>query len=71
MLAWLRRRLGRSGTSMTGAMSVLDEVWQPGRVRARDRLDARHERTQPAPTPGDRLLSERRLRLRGRRDRSE
>jgi hypothetical protein len=66
MIGWLRRRFGRSSRSMTAAMSVLDEVWQPGRVRARERLEARHERVQPAPSPGDRLLSERRLRLRRR-----
>jgi hypothetical protein len=71
MLHWLRRRFGRTSRSMTAALSVLDEVWQPGRVRARERLDARHERTQPAPSPGDRLLSEGRLRVRGSRDRSE
>jgi hypothetical protein len=60
--------LGRSNRSAVAAMSVLDEIWQPGRVRARERLDARHERAQPVPSPGDRLLSERRLRLRRRAD---
>jgi len=68
MLRSLRRLLGRSNRSATAAISVLDEIWQPGRARARERLDGQHERVQPAPSPGDRLLSERRLHFRRRRN---
>jgi len=68
VLRSLRRLLGRSNRSARAAVSVLDEVWQPGRARARERLDARHEQAQPAPSPGERLLSEGRLHLRRRKD---
>ena len=42
-------------------MGVLDSVWQPGHVKAREDLDGRHERAQEAPSPGDRLLDSGRL----------
>jgi hypothetical protein len=68
MFRLIRRLLGRSNRSAQAAVSVLDEIWQPGRAQARERLDGQHERVQPAPSPGDRLLSERRLRFRRHRD---
>ena len=51
-------------------MSVLDEVWHPGAARAREDQETRHERSVPAPSPGDRLLRSGRVRI-GRRARDE
>jgi len=50
-------------------MSVLDEVWHPGAARAREDQETRHERSVPAPSPGDRLLRTGRVRI-GRRGRA-
>lgn len=50
-------------------MSVLDEVWHPGAARAREDQETRHERSVPAPSPGDRLLRTGRVRI-GRRGRT-
>jgi hypothetical protein len=50
-------------------MSVLDEVWHPGAARAREDQESRHERSVPAPSPGDRLLRTERVRI-GRRGRA-
>ena len=68
MLSWLRRSLGSSSRGARAAMSVLDEVWHPGAARAREDHETRHERSVPAPSPGDRLLRTGRVRI-GRRAR--
>jgi hypothetical protein len=70
MLSWLRRSLGSSSRGARAAMSVLDEVWHPGAARAREDQETRHERSVPAPSPGDRLLRSGRVRI-GRRPRED
>lgn len=44
-----------------GAVSVFDEVFSPAAARARDHLQADHERRIPTPSPGDRLLDDGRI----------
>jgi hypothetical protein len=62
MLRWLWRGMGRSGgTTMSGALGALDEIFNPAAARARELVDEQNERVLPAPSPGDRLLAERRL----------
>jgi hypothetical protein len=46
---------------MGAALGALDEVFNPGAARARDLLDAQHERVVPTPSPGDRLLDDGRI----------
>lgn len=58
MLSWLRRGIGGSGGSSAAALGVLDGILHPGAARAREHLDAQHERVMPSPTPGDKLLSD-------------
>jgi hypothetical protein len=64
MLAWLRKGIGGSAGGMGGAIGVIDEVFNPGAARAREEMAREHEMALPAPTPGDRLLTEGRLTIR-------
>ena len=54
---------GRAGRapSMGAAIGALDAVFNPGAARAREEIDAQHERVIPTPSPGDRLLSDGRI----------
>jgi hypothetical protein len=58
MLNWLWRSMGDSQRASAAALGVLDGIFHPGAARAREQLDAQHERVVPSPTPGDKLLSE-------------
>lgn len=49
---------GSAGGALSGGMSALDAVFNPGAARAREELDQQHERVMPAPSPGDRMLDE-------------
>ena len=62
MLSWLRRGIGGSGGHRRPRSGVLDGIFHPGAARAREHLDAQHERVMPSPTPGDKLLSDGRRR---------
>ncbi len=62
MLRWMRRGLGeRSGAGMNAVVGALDAVYNPGAMRAREYLEQQHQRVVPIPSPGDRLLDERRV----------
>lgn len=56
MIRWMRRGMPDSAGGMSGALGALDEFLNPGAARARDLLDAQHERVMPTPSPGDGLL---------------
>lgn len=58
MLGWLRRSMRDPGGGMAGALGVLDDIWHPGAIRARERLKGQHERVIPVPSPGDRMLAD-------------
>jgi len=59
MLRWIRQHLGGKRQSAFGAMlNGADELWHPTAVRGREDLTAHHQRTVPAPSPGDRTLDE-------------
>ncbi|MGN6686512.1 MAG: hypothetical protein ACTHK1_03130 [Actinomycetales bacterium] len=60
VLGWLRRNLG-DHTAMGGVLGVFEEFYNPAAARADEERQAQHERVQPAPSPGDRLLNEGRL----------
>ena len=49
---------GSAGGALSGGLSALDAVFNPGAARAREELDQQHERVLPAPSPGDRMLDE-------------
>jgi hypothetical protein len=52
---WTESRGSAAGA--TGmAFSALDEVFNPGAVRAREQLKADHERQVPVPSPGEDAL---------------
>jgi len=57
----LRKGLGESQPAMGAAFGALDQVFNPGAARARELLDAQHERVVATPSPGDRLLDEGRI----------
>ena len=44
-----------------GAANALDEAFNPAAARARDHMQADHERAIPTPSPGDRMLHEGRI----------
>jgi hypothetical protein len=64
MLAWLRRGLGDSRPAMGAVLSGLDAFVNPAAARAKELLEEQHERVVPTPSPGDRLLEERRIVIR-------
>jgi hypothetical protein len=49
---------GGAGGAISGGVSALDAVFNPGAARAREELDQQHERVVPTPSPGDRMLDE-------------
>lgn len=62
MLRWMRRRLGGKGRGALGAMlNGADEMWHATALRGREDLDMRHQRTIPAPSPGDHLFGDGRV----------
>jgi hypothetical protein len=63
MLTWMRRGLD-SHTSMSAALGALDEIFNPGAARSHEELKEHHERVIPTPSPGDRMLTEGRVRIR-------
>jgi hypothetical protein len=64
MFLRLRRGLGDSHRGMSSALGSLDEFFHPSASRARQQLDAQHERVIPTPSPGDRLLDDGRVIIR-------
>jgi hypothetical protein len=60
---FIRMQKGRAGgsPSMGAAIGALDAVFNPGAARAREEIDAQHERVIPTPSPGDRLLRDGRI----------
>jgi hypothetical protein len=64
VLAWLRKGLGTSAGGVGGSLGVLDELFNPGAKRGREEMAREHEMALPAPTPGDRLLTEGRITIR-------
>lgn len=59
MLRWLRRGLGRTGQGSLGALlNGADEIFHGTALRAREDLQAQHNLSIPAPSPGDRLLED-------------
>lgn len=49
---------GSAGGALSGGLSALDAVFNPGAARAREELDQQHERVLPNPSPGDRMIDE-------------
>jgi hypothetical protein len=66
MLRWLWRGMGDHGAQMGAILGVFDELYNPGAARAQDELRAQHERVQPLPSPGDKMLSEGRVTIASR-----
>lgn len=54
----MRRGLDDASPGMGAVFGALDAVFNPAAARAREALDAQHERVIPAPSPGDRLLDD-------------
>ena len=61
MLAWMQRNTRGSRAAMGSAFQAMDEIFNPGAARAREDLQQQHEHVIPVPSPGDRLLRERRI----------
>lgn len=61
MLNYLWRTMGDSRTSGAAVLGALDEVFNPGAARARAELDRQNHLVMPAPSPGDRMLTEGRV----------
>lgn len=61
MSGWLRRSTRTSRRSSAALLGAFDQFFQPGAARAREDLDAQHERVMPNPSPGDRMLDEGRI----------
>ena len=49
---------GSAGGALSGGLSALDAVFNPGAARAREELDQQHERVLLTPSPGDRMIDE-------------
>jgi hypothetical protein len=65
MLAWIRRGMGgASGAGANALLGVLDDLVNPGAGRVRDAKEREHDLSIPKPTPGDKLLNERKLVIR-------
>ena len=45
-------------------LGVFSEIYNPSAARAQEELRAQHERVQPLPSPGDKLLREGRVVIR-------
>jgi hypothetical protein len=64
MLRWLRQGMGDSASAMGGVIGALEEFYNPAAARAREELEAQHERVIPVPSPGDQLLDDGRVVIR-------
>lgn len=49
---------GGAGNALSGGLSALDAVFNPGAARAREELEQQHERVVSTPSPGDRMLDD-------------
>ena len=65
MLRWLRGTMGGSAAGMNAMIGALDSFFNPAAARARKELEEQHERVVPIPSPGDRLLKEGKVVIRG------
>ena len=65
MLRWLRGTMGGSAAGMNAMIGALDSFFNPAAARARKELEEQHERVVPIPSPGDKLLKEGRVVIRG------
>ncbi len=61
MSRWLQSGKRRPRSSSSAVLGALDQFFNPGAARARELLDAQHERVMPNPSPGDKLLDEGRI----------
>ena len=64
MLAWIRNTMGSSVGGANAMLGILDDLVNPGAGRIRDAREREHDLSIPKPTPGDKLLNERRLVIR-------
>jgi hypothetical protein len=69
LLQWMRR--GNSGRAAGSVLAVFDEIYSPSAHRARELLDQQHERVIPTPSPGDRMLDEGIIEIRGAHEEPE
>ena len=65
MLRWLRGTMGGSAAGMNAMIGALETFFNPAAARARKELEEQHERVVPIPSPGDRLLKEGKVVIRG------
>ena len=65
MLRWLRGNMGGSAAGMNAMIGALDSFFNPAAARARKELEEQHERVVPVPSPGDKLLEEGKVVIRG------
>ncbi len=63
MLSWMRKSMGGSQPGASSALGALEEIFAPAAAKARLDLESRNERAIPIPSPGDRLLTDRVLRV--------
>ena len=56
-MEFLTRLRGKNGAT-AGAVTALDQFFNPGAARAREEIDRQHELVLPTPSPGDRLLAD-------------
>ena len=61
MSGWLWRSKRTPRTSSAAVFGAFDQFFNPGAARAREFLDAQHERVMPTPSPGDKVLDEGRI----------
>ena len=59
-MGWFEKSLldNEGGGAMASALGAIDAVFNPGAARAREELEANHERVEEKPTPGDKALRE-------------
>ena len=59
-MVFIRIQKGAAGSApaMAAGLGALEEVLSPSASRARELLEADHERVVAAPSPGDRLLDD-------------
>jgi hypothetical protein len=57
--------MGGSAAGMNAMIGALDSFFNPAAARARKELEEQHERVVPIPSPGDKLLNEGKVVIRG------
>ncbi len=67
MLSWMRKSMGGSQPGASSTLSALEEIFAPAAAKARLDLESRNERAIPIPSPGDRLLTDRVLKVKVRK----